>query len=222
MPSSTFLCLEKEISKIMLVWTIQPKIVYDSIKKDGYFISNPLFSEYNYMYYDKHDNSFRRSYDFLISEMNKRVPKPKGYKNIKIPIWSYYKLNGDNKRPDLRVYGRFIQRKPYVLLELDIPSNELILIDGNEWCYVLNNTPSYFCHSNYEYDCIDKYYESLREEDKELFKVNSWRKNLFDLNTYDDEVFEEGWEIKHNFIEAVFWMIKKEYINRVWRYNDKL
>lgn len=40
----------------MLVWTIQPKIVYEEIKTKGYFITDPKYSEYNYMYYGYKDD----------------------------------------------------------------------------------------------------------------------------------------------------------------------
>ena len=205
----------------MLVWTIQPKIVYKEIKTKGYFITDPKYSEYNYMYYGyKDDKIFKKAYDFLIDELNKRMPKPKGYKNLKIPIWAYYKINGKNEKIDMKYYGKY-QRKPYVLFELNIPDNEIVIFDSDEWITILNNLPLKIVHNEIEYDEHYKYYDSLSDDEKERYKIDSWKKYLFDVNVYT-EGFEEGWEYKREYLEGVFWILKKKYINKVWIYNDNL
>lgn len=198
------------------MWTIQPRIVYDIVKEKGFFNSNPRYSENTNSGIYVIDKDFRKAYDFLISKLKDELLLNNPY-NAVTPIWAYYTFEGKNIRPNSRI---FKARKPYVVLELLVPDNEVVLIDSNNWTIVLNDSPIYFCKNEYEYDLIDEFYsKNLIESEKETFKLNSWN-DIFDLTDYsNDPQFDKEWVDKHDELEAVFWTLKKEYIVKKWFYN---
>lgn len=69
------------------------------------------------------DPDMRHPYQWLSKQLASRVsPPPKG---IRYPVWAWYSWEG-KRRPDLRTYR---DEAPGIMLELDIPDNEVLLSD---------------------------------------------------------------------------------------------
>ena len=198
----------------MIVWTIQPLLIYEELKEKGIVYSKMRYSNCNTGIYEI-DKVFRDKYAWLMERMKEKIGIPD--ESIELPFWAYYKENRKNKKPDMRFHNRN-GLKPYVLMELSIPDKDVVLIDSNEWTCILNDSPLYFCHNEYEYEIIDEFYDSLSDKDKEEFKLKSWEQ-VFDMNIYPDT--DKDWMSQHDDVEAVFWLLKKEYLKRSWKYEEK-
>lgn len=126
----------------MKIWVVQSKENYNQLKK-----GQPIVLSEDKI--NLSDSSFKRAYNWYIREAKKRIPSwGEAY-----PIWGWL------KRPDLRELRHIkdpnLPRKnQWVLLELDIPKEEVLISDFNLWIYITNNE-----------------YIALSDEDLQIFKT---------------------------------------------------
>ena len=206
----------------MILWTIQTRDVYNQLIKNGEYYCDINKSQYSKDVSDWPEikEDYQRAYNFIIDQMKKRIGNPP-HKQIKLPIWAYYtNEDGLNKRLDLRKHKNFTI-KPYVMMEIELDDNQVLLSDFDYYTVcVLGNSPIYTCYNDYEYDCVDEWYESLNEEEKEKFKHKSWE-DIFNLNPdpLDVDNFMGRGINSNRIIQATFWILKKENIRKVWYYN---
>ena len=198
---------------VLILWTIQPQIVYNELIEKGIFKSKWRFSNCNYGIHGI-DETFDRCYKWLIEKLKDKIGFPD--EDLELPIWAYHTINNSRKRPDMRFHGINV-RKPYVLLELDVPDNEVVLLDSDDWTCILNDFPLVYCHNEYEYDVIHEWLDNLPQDEYNKFKIDSWDK-VFDMTILENA--DKDWISTHRDIEAVFWAIKKEYIKKVWKYKE--
>ena len=202
----------------MRLWTIQPKIVYDILKKDKVYHcdhTNPKCSVN-----DSDGNiaeEFILAYDFIAEQMKKRIGNPP--KGIKYPIWLWYMDEpGKNKRPDLRKHGKYSD-KPYVMLEVEVPDEEVLLSDFDDYHCILNDWPIFTCYNEYEQDIIYEWFESLSKEEQNKYKRKSWEDIFnFDADPLDVDNYMGKKEANNRCIQATIWELRKEEIIKVWRY----
>lgn len=113
----------------MIVWTSQPNTVYEQLQQNGIFICDPKQSEFTDL------PEFMAAYSWMCEKMTQRIgPAPDG---VKLPIWAWYRRHGKNKRPDMREMDFRGYKEPMVLMELEIPDNEVLLSDEMMWNYVI-------------------------------------------------------------------------------------
>ena len=175
----------------MRVWTIQPVDVMEEINRKGFYVCNPDKA----MYISDPEVSFKDSYDWLVKEMYKRVGSaPSG---VSYPVWAWYSRDWKHKKPDLRNAGYDTPGTRCVCIELEIPDNEVLLSDYDLWHYVLNKW--WIDDSTCEED-------SLSVDYREKLKVDSWSK-IFDLTPVNTK-----WMCKGRYIQATFWVLRKENI----------
>jgi len=170
----------------MKLFSVQPKEVYEQIINTGIFVCDPTKSEYF------EDKNFANAYEWLVEKMNEKIGNPS---NVKLPVWAWYKINGENKLPYFN--DTLINYEDQYLLEIEIPDSQVVLTDYNLWHMPLNN-----CYANIEEDDDkweekEKWYASLSSDDKEKIKRKSWN-CAFDTNG--------------SYIQATFWELKKENI----------
>lgn len=139
----------------MKLWTIQHEKAFETLEHDGILTTN-----------ENHlccDGDFRFAYDWLTDKMRCMVGEPP--KNIKYPIWAWYMWEGKRKRRDLR-YGGYAKRgTPLVQLEIEVPDNEVVLSDFDDWHIVIMRG---LCSDNNKE--LDSYYDSIRDiPDEELW-----------------------------------------------------
>lgn len=104
-----------------------------------------------------------------------------------------------------------------MVLELEVPDNQVLLSDEELWHYVLNNwylNPLWFNDDYVENDEFDRLF-NMPDSDKE----KTWSR-IFDVSPFDNENIRAG-----KFIQATFWEIKKKYIKKVypikWVHKEK-
>ncbi len=188
----------------MRLWTVQPYCVYETLQSDGIFRCIPELSS-NLIYKD-----FINAYDWLSKEMKERIGNPP--EGVKYPIWAWFRVEGENKKPDMRKTEYKVSEKS-VILEMEIPDTDVLLTDHTMWHSVLNDFLNFKVNyvegiSDEEWDLLSEkeleYYYSLSVEEQRLYKENSWKRVIcFPTDNY-------------KFIQATFWEIKKSQIKKVW------
>lgn len=185
----------------MKLWTTMPARVYDeTISKYGYYRCNPSKSEL--LLDDGAYKQFANAYDWLSKYMTEKIgAAPEG---VKYPVWAWFRLRGQEKRPDLRWEEFSGAAEEIVLIEHEKEGAQVVLSDEVIWTIAQLND-SAWCETDEE---LDWYYDSnAKAEEKERFKKDSWYR-IFDVKNSQH-------------VQATFWELRKEDITKVWKYNTK-
>lgn len=190
----------------MRLWTIQPVDVYDEILRTGVYRCDISKSSF------KNDKPFIKAYDWMKSKLTERCGNPN---NITDMVWAWHTRNGNHKKPDLRESGYGKRGDRCVCIEIEIPDEQVLLSDFDNWHCVLNN---YYCddsQSEDEWNAITEWYDSLDGKEAERLKIESWD-NIFNVTKY-----ENAWRRNGYYVQAVFWEIKAEQIKDVKYFTAK-
>ncbi|PID89574.1 MAG: hypothetical protein CSB01_01235 [Bacteroidia bacterium] len=197
----------------LTLWTIQPIERYKQLEKDRIIFGRIDLSDWY-----KDDNvKFRQTYDWLVSQMEKRI-SPKPFEDA-LPIWAWYQyLNANRKRPDLRNSNLLPRGQKGVRIEFRKKKSEVLLSDFELWHSPLN----YFYIADNEKE--DKEFNALLNAcgvkfiDKEKYppyirkKVeDSWVK-IFDMD-YCPKYSASPFDKKS--IQATFWNLSVDEIIKV-------
>lgn len=179
----------------MILWTIQPEAVYNSIIGDG-------------VYHCDFSQSFLRDhkmqYDWLVSKMIKHIgERPKV---VSYPVWAWYKWNGKRKQPDLRSerWGNGFCGDVFYCIKIQIPDEQVLLSDFDSWSIILVN--GLISESEEEHNALEKRYNALSKEKQKNMKDKNWER-VFNIEELDND-----WVSCGNFVQATFWELKKENI----------
>ena len=182
----------------MRLWHCMPISVFDkTLEFDKPYICDISKSELlNSTDFDT--SNFKNAYNWLVSQMNKKLANPD---NIKYPVWAWHTYDGSHKKPDLRQKYFKDMKELMFLLELDIPDNDVLLSDEPKWCVSCLNHQPYF-----ETDDEFHWYQSEKDASKKHeFLEKSWHK-IFDIKDSD-------------YIQACFWQLKPEYVRKIYRFK---
>jgi len=196
----------------MRVWSIQSLEVYEKLMNDGVVNVDP---DHENTWLSEED--FKQAYNWLVKEMEQRIgSKPEG---VSYPWWAWAIMDGKNEKPDLRTstFNGYVEHGPGVVLEFEIPDDELVLTDEPAWHYVLNqwllSPNSVYRDENDEeldgeawdkkYDEIHDYLYSLPEEEQKKVLEKSWL-NIFGPNP------EYNQEVTWKWVQATFWQLRKD------------
>lgn len=172
----------------MRVWTIQPLSALEDIKISGSFRCDPEKS-----WNITKENNLKVYYQWLNQQMTKTIgPAPAG---VTYPVWSWYRWEGENVKPDADS-GAFLKRtEDKVLFELEMPTDRVFLSDFDLWQFVLAD--GYVPSEEDDEDTIDRL-DALSPEEYEKEKIKSWSNVIIDEET------------QVNFAQATFWEIRRE------------
>lgn len=187
----------------MKLWTIQPVEVYDLIMDTGVYRCDPSIAFTD----DIGDDVFMHAYDWLVGQMTKKIgAAPEG---IEYPVWAWHTRDWRHKKPDLRMSAYAKRGTKCVCLELEVPDDEVVLSDFDNWHFVLNDWYFSNAKNDAEDDILREKYEKLPIVEQHRMRIKSWE-NIFDLGPLDTD-----WECRGRYIQATFWELKKEYIRKV-------
>ena len=183
----------------MILWTIQPDDVFDEINRLGVYRCDPVKADLQGM--------FPEQYDWLVSQMRKRIgPPPEG---VSYPVWAWYQWQKDRRKPDLRAqrWNCTPRGAKFFRLEIDIPDEQVLLSDFDEWHGPLND--GLIADTEEEYDELYRVYDSLSPDAKAEMRAP----------------VNNGWIVRGESIQATFWELRKEQIRKadmfISTYNPK-
>ena len=140
--------------------------------------------------------------------MKKKIGLPP--EQVSFPIWAWHTRNFLHKKPDLRMSGYGAKGEECVCIEIEIPDNEVLLTDFDAWHFVLNkwylNTD---CWNDETYEEDEKWLKTLSDEQRKEEIEKSWQ------GIYNLETKETDWMCRGKYIQATFWVLKKENIKKV-------
>lgn len=168
----------------MKLYTIQHRKAFNKLMETGV-----LHADESHLFCG---DEFRFAYDWISSQLTKRVIPPPP--NVHYPIWLWYQWEG-SRRPDIRTFKRISAEKgtPVTLLTVEIPDRLVMLSDFDMWHIVLTD----------DYLPIDE----SDEENHTVTKEQSWER-IFDFsieNNYWGSPADRT-------IQANVWEIRKEQI----------
>ena len=116
----------------MRLWTIQTTEFYDTLLKNGV------------IYCDRESwfcQEYRAMYDWMANEMRKHIGNPPN-PDIRYPLWAWYQYTS-RKKPKPPVSPNVLEsdQKEGVILEIEVPDNEVLLSDFGLWHVPLNGHP---------------------------------------------------------------------------------
>jgi hypothetical protein len=194
----------------MLLYTVQPRFVYDVLCDTGTFMSEPWKDADGWICNDAPNAKI--AYDWLCDQMlgrGLRRPAPNVY-----PLLAWYQYMGKQRpKPDLRCSSmRHTARSGrQVLLSLDLPDEDALLHDYEAWHYPLN----YFylaakrMSDRFERECANAgcaLYQAvpLQNQDLHTELQRSWL-TMFDLSACR-RLFKRS--RADQVVQATFWTLK--------------
>lgn len=191
----------------MRIWTSQPVPVYNELLKNGIFRCDPAKATW------LDEPIIADAYAWLCQQMTSRIgPPPHG---VEFPIWAWHTRNWKHKKPDLRESDMRNYPEPMVLMELEIPDDQVLLSDEDLWYHVLSKWLIDDSTNEEEWDAIHRRLDSLPPAERESQIIASWEK-IFDIISVDND-----WYCRGRFVQATFWEIRMEYLKHTWFYNAK-
>ena len=186
----------------LIMWTNQPYCVYQQLKRDGIFNCDPhksiLLEEVN----------FQNAYQWMINQMKSKIGDPP--KNVKVPIWAWYRSKGyQHCRPDFRWAQDY---EDEVCMEIDIPEEQVLLSEFEEWHFVLSNSYLAPATSHEEYQRLNNWFESLTPKKQQRVKEKSWQQ-IFDITIRR----QDEWKMNGEIVQGCFWQLKIDQVRKVWR-----
>lgn len=181
----------------MRLWTVQPPEVLKIIEETGRFICDEDKSFYG--------EDFKDAYKWMSDHMSLyNIQKPS---DVSSPIWAWHTWNWKHKKPDFRMIGLGLPGVKYVCIELEIPDNQVLLSDFDQWHCVLNDIYNNPGKTEEEWEMWDAKYEAITKPViKQLRKHLSWL-DIFDITPFKNEFCSIG-----QYVQATFWEIRKENI----------
>ena len=192
----------------MRLWAVQGSDAFFILNRDGVLhCSSPLSA----IDLDEGENgAFNRAYAWMAGQMEKRMTVPRPEKAL-YPLWAWAQV-GSYKKEYHPGSGDYVHGRS-VLLELDVPEEELLLSDFDIWHCVLNGTSAYTdmqMEKRLDRYLLENGPKELEEMPQELreYVVSSWER-VFDLDRRD-RFFSK---MKRNrYIQATMWQIRSEWV----------
>lgn len=155
------------------------------------------------MYYDARlldddDDWYKPAYNWMRSQMAKRVPNYQGH----YPWWAWHTVDGKRKA-DLRchMFRHWHSKHPLVRLALNVPDEDVLLSDYDYWHGVLSgackpNEHSYYAHHHISLSVreerrVEKAFRTMSLEQRRPIVERSWER-IFLLN-YPKRPKVGGW-----------------------------
>lgn len=187
----------------MTLWTIQVAEFYNQLIEQGYAYC-PGIDDFSreYMIYP---------YNWMAGQMRKRIGEPPLHE-IEYPVWAWYQYMGGEQKKPLKVKSALScgnsEHGYEMLLELDVPDNEVLLSDFLMWHIPLN-------HSDY----------LVRPRSRRFMRMmkRCWRNRFSEYPPELQEILYRSWERIFDFrpkhkssynkaIQGTLWWVRKEWL----------
>lgn len=200
----------------MKVYTIQTVAFYEALMQNGVVYCNKesWFS-----------GIYQLQYDWMAEQMRKRVGEPP-LQGIKYPIWVWYQyISKKNPVPKMSPKDILEGQTEAVMLELEVPDNEVLLSNFSSWHLPLNHWA--ICNRSEdkqlrkelgEYEEVHGKCYELHEYPEEIRRkvINTWERVL-DLNLYDPYIV--AYKRQNSSIQGTIWLLRKEWLKVAHIFN---
>lgn len=200
----------------MRVYSIQTIDFYNELLQNGVVYCNRESSICH---------EHKMQYDWMAKQMHKRIGAPP-LSNIQYPVWVWLQYKS-RKNPKPPMSPREISEGQHeaVMLELDIPDNQVLLSDLALWLLPLNHWA--ICNKREdkllykeleEYEKIHgKCYSIYEFPESILSKIlNTWE-HVFDLNIQDPYIVRG--RRQNRSIQGTTWLLRKEWLRVAHIFN---
>ena len=190
----------------MRLWTAQETGFYDDLITNGIAYCTKVCEI-------AIDNGY--AYEWMAEQMKKRIGLPP-LLDIKLPVWAWYQYSSKKKRKPLKSKFENLHDTPCVLMELEVPDNQVLLSDFSLWHIPLN--AGHIIKDKKLSRKIDAYYPcEFSDFPANLQKVikDSWEV-IFDLRNRDRDLNPKAMSNKS--IQATLWCVRKEWLVSVVDY----
>ncbi len=178
----------------MKLVTYQPISVWKILLKRGEFFCNPTNDR---LFISDGCRSCTEAYYWLAEKMETRFGRPKG---VCLPIWAWY---ADTIRNEEKWgYENWSHEGIWARIELEVPDEEVLLTDFEEWNNILNGSPVIMDWETSEEYC--EMAEAIEAQGKEAIR-QSWEGVIIDdcSKRKDCDIQATFWSLKHKYIRAV-------------------
>lgn len=168
---------------------------------------------------------YRMQYDWMAEQMRKRIGEPP-LPNIQYPVWVWLQYNS-RKDPKPRMSPKEIGKgqNEAVMLELDVPDNEVLLSDLDLWLLPLNHWAICNKHDdNLLYKELDEYekthgkcYRMHEYPECIRSKILSTWEHVFDLDIRDRYIVR--YRRQNRSIQGTIWLLRKEWLKVAHIFN---
>lgn len=200
----------------MRVYTIQTIGFYEELLQNGV------------AYCNRESETCKESkvqYDWMAEQMRKRIGEPP-IPEIKYPVWVWRQYNS-KKDPMPPMSPKEIPdgQKEAVMLEMDVPDNEVLLSDLNLWILPLNH---WAINKKREDKLLYKELGVYEEKHGKCYEMHeypeeirrkifdSWER-VFDLNIYDPYMITS--KPQNRSIQGTIWLLRKEWLKVAHIFN---
>ena len=178
----------------MKFWTVRLASELNSLNEQRILVTDSA----------KPDSNRLKAYDWMASQLRLRVGHPPD--KIVYPIWVWRFFNGTkNPRPDLRTKCLLPKGTAGVLLELDLPEEQVLLSNFDAWHAVLNNHHHSLNDAEYEKNEALAAVKGRNHPDLVMLKEASWQR-IFDLSLIPDPSTYA--------VQGVVWQVQIESIKK--------
>lgn len=184
----------------MIMWTVQPMSVYRQLQAVGRFHCD------EHQTWSMDDDLFEPAYRWMAEQMTRRVgPAPR---EVTVPIWGWYRRDWQHKRPDFRSYRDYPDQ---VCLEVDIPEDQVLLSDFEEWNCVLNDGYLFDWQDEADFDRRYAWFNALPAAQRLRVKQRSWQR-VFEIDPVHDE---NNWQGRD--VQGCFWELQTDQVRHALR-----
>jgi len=182
----------------MRLVTIQDKAAYDDLCATGVLRCKTELAEW------LSEDCFKDAYDWLVRQMKKRIGEPPI--GVSYPIWAWHSLDYKPAKVDLRRTEFNNYSGEHYILTVDIPDEQVLLSDEENWHFVLNNSFFGATRSETAFNEVEAWFDLLPHNEQVKVKEKSWE-NIFDVTQFDSGFHRQGC-----YVQATFWELRKEQI----------
>lgn len=202
----------------MKLYTFQPNFIWENIQQVGYHHPFSLFEKDEFLKESLQDSwGFSHAYLWLKQRMLDKGISYHQYNEHM--IWAWYQWSGKKSKPDKRfsnVYAFYSQ--PFVMMELDIHPNRVLLTDYDAWHFVLNYWLLAREEDSDQFSDLHNYYREKPLLDKTAHFIieNSWE-TIFDMEK-SRTLLE--YTVEQQCVQATFFEIFKEDVKKVHYFEN--
>lgn len=203
----------------MILWTIQPRKLYEEIMETGSYAFDATKNPFR--------NDYEEAYAWIEQAMSDRGIR-RNHTSDPL-VWAWHTWDGAHRLPQLNdeylwsddpmwrnsEHEKDSHGRDEVLLEIEVPDDQVLLSDYDAWHFVLNEGYYGEARSDDEADAEWKWFATLPANEQKQLMEASWLK-IFNISRVENDTRGSV-----NYIQATFFGLKKEQILHAYNSGER-